>query len=95
MNEIYQFAKLYFANFFYFGNSPNINPAKHSRYTVYKRNLNYYTFNDYNDAQIEGTCASIEMELELLYTSDLTPSDFLVSKGYLFKRFASLKPPFH
>ena len=29
MDEIYQFA-----NFFYFGNSPNINHAKHSHYTL-------------------------------------------------------------
>ena len=37
MDEIYQFSKLYFANFFCFDNSLNINPAKHSRYTVFIR----------------------------------------------------------
>ena len=30
MAKVHPFAKLYFANYFYFSNSPNINPAKHS-----------------------------------------------------------------
>ena len=34
MAEIYPFAKL-FAKYFEFGNSPNINPVKHSHCTVY------------------------------------------------------------
>ena len=35
MVEIYPFAKLFFTKYFQFGNSPNINPAKHFRYTVF------------------------------------------------------------
>jgi len=34
MAKINLFAKLYFDNYFQFCNLPNINPAKHSRYTI-------------------------------------------------------------
>ena len=34
MAEAYLFTKLFSPNTFYSANSPNINPTKHSRYTV-------------------------------------------------------------